>query len=124
MSFHMPESMRVRGSALHDGNNGWFALPSTASTRPLTVIASDGMGWEHVSAKAHQGANKTRIPTWGEMCYVVFLFWDAEDVVMQLHPPRSQWVNCHPSVLHLWRPTHVPIPLPDPVLVGLLTQEA
>jgi hypothetical protein len=59
-----------------------------------------------------------RTPTWGEMDQVVQLFWDAEDAVMQLHPPRSTWVNHHPHCLHLWRPTEAAIPLPPPIFVG------
>jgi hypothetical protein len=52
------------------------------------------------------------------MCYVKSLFWDDEEAVMQLHPPKSEWVNNHPYALHLWRPIGATIPLPPSVLVG------
>lgn len=52
------------------------------------------------------------------MCLVKSIFWDDEDAVMQLHPPRSEWVNNHRYCLHLWRPVGVEIPLPPSWMVG------
>lgn len=51
------------------------------------------------------------------MCFVKDLFWDGEDAVMQLHPPKSNYVNNHPHCLHLWRPTQAVIPMPETILV-------
>jgi len=65
----------------------------------LRVIASAAGGWEHVSVSL-----RTRCPTWEEMCYVKGIFFGEEETVMQLHPPKSQYVNHHPYCLHLWRP--------------------
>jgi len=119
--FHVLEQYRIRsgvmGSSAFDGNNGMFLISPSSRNRPLSCIVSDGFGWEHVSVKAHQGS-KTRIPTWHEMCVVKALFWDADDAVMQLHPPQSQWINNHQDVLHLWRPIGQHIPLPASILVG------
>jgi len=42
---------------------------------------------------------------------------------MQLHPPRSKWINNHPYCLHLWRPTKQEIPLPPEIAVGILGLE-
>jgi len=53
------------------------------------------------------------------MAYVKDLCWDDEDVVMQLHPRKSEYVNNHPHVLHLWRPRHEMIPTPPSILVGV-----
>ena len=65
----------------------------------LRIIFSEGMGWDHVSVSL-----PTRCPTWDEMCFVKTVFFDDEEVVMQLHPPRSEYVNNFPFCLHLWRP--------------------
>jgi len=65
-------------------------------------------------ARAQQ---QLRTPTWDEMAFVKTLCWDADDVVMQLHPARSAYVNVHPNVLHLWRPLRAIIPLPPRVMV-------
>jgi len=80
----------------------------------LTVLFSDGLGWEHVSV-----STRGRPPNWEEMCAVKNLFWDPDDVVMQLHPARAEYVNLHPHCLHLWRPSSgVSIPTPPRELVG------
>lgn len=52
------------------------------------------------------------------MHYIKTLFWDKEDTVIQYHPPQSQYVNCHPFTLHLWRPIGLTIPVPPSILVG------
>jgi len=125
--FHVPEKYRMSkgpyGSDFTFGNNGAFVLPPKVGNRVLYIIASDGMGWEHVSIHAYEG-KKTRTPTWAEMCYVKDLFWDGEDVVMQLHPKKSEYVNNHPDVLHLWRPTEAVIPTPPSILVGFKESDA
>lgn len=94
--------------------------------RALTVIADDGSraahrlrnpdvhGWEHASVSFEGGES---LPNWTEMDFVKRLFWDDEEAVMQLHPPRSQWVS-NAEVLHLWRPIDADIPLPPTRMVG------
>ena len=47
------------------------------------------------------------------------LCWAAEEAVMQLHPPRSKWINNHPYCLHLWRPLNQEIPLPPEIAVAI-----
>ncbi len=131
MSFHVPERWRlVQGpisSAPYAGQFGAFLIDSCEPGWQLAMIADDGthaevpesLGWEHVSVSARsERRRQTRVPTWREMCLVKELFWDDEDVVMQLHPRRSLYVNQHPHVLHLWRSTTQPIPEPPPALVG------
>jgi hypothetical protein len=48
------------------------------------------------------------------------LFWGDEEAVMQLHPPKSTWINNHNFCLHLWKPhsTVGEIPLPPGIAVG------
>jgi hypothetical protein len=122
MSFHVPERCRIRtGPMASDatyGNNGAFFVPGPGarglSGPRMTVIASDGMGWEHVSASL-----PNRCPTWDEMCHIKGIFWDDTDCVVQFHPPRSEYVNNHPYCLHLWRPTEAVIPMPPSLMVGI-----
>lgn len=125
MTFRFPEKYRLRkgelGSSLEaDGLNGAGFIPVRTHRAPLKFIASDGSGcvvgerWEHVSVSLPD-----RCPTWQEMCAVKALFWDDEDSVMQLHPPRSTWVNNHSYCLHLWRPVDATVPLPPEWMVGL-----
>lgn len=120
MSFKVPEKYRVtigqfRTTQEQHGNNGAFFIPTRPGRDPLRVIASDMGGWEHVSVSLPD-----QCPSWELMCKVKSLFWDDEDCVMQLHPPRSQWVNNHSFCLHLWRPTDGRIiPTPPQLMVGI-----
>ena len=118
MTFHVPEKHRItsgpmRSSSLN-GNNGQFMVRSLKLKYPLFCQSSDGAGWEHVSVSLN-----TRTPTWEEMCFIKSIFWDEEDCVMQLHPPKSEYINNHNYCLHLWRPIDIQIPVPEPILVGI-----
>lgn len=116
-AFRVPEQYRItKGQMATDasfGNNGVFFVPSRPGKAPFRVIASDGEGWEHVSVSLPD-----RCPTWGEMCSIKAMFWSDETTVMQLHPPRSQWVSNHAYCLHLWRPIGQDIPAPPSWMVG------
>lgn len=118
--FHVPEKYRLETGRMRSnasfGNNGAFRIPSPLG-RVLVIIASDGMGWEHVSIHAERG-KELATPYWNEMSFVKDLFWDDEDVVMQLHPKKTEYVNNHPNTLHLWRPVTTEIPTPPSILVG------
>ena len=124
---HVPEKWRVRNARLPAcGNNGMFLIPAVGKFRPLPllVVASCGddwveaglplPAWEHVSI-----STPVRCPTWEEMCFVKDVFWDSEDVVIQIHAPRSEWVNNHPYCLHLYKPIGVELPRPPAITVGV-----
>jgi hypothetical protein len=83
----------------------------------LVIIAADAglkiaQGWEHVSVSVRH-----RIPNWTEMSFVKDLFWAPEDCVVQFHVPKSEHINRHPNVLHLWRRTAAEFPRPPSILV-------
>lgn len=101
------------GSDASYGFNGAFFVPHHTTNQELTIVASAGMDWEHVSVSC-----RNRCPNWQEMCFVKNLFWDEEEVVMQLHPAKSNYVNMHPNCLHLWKPQKKEIPLPPSIMVG------
>jgi hypothetical protein len=101
------------------GQYGAFLVPSPEPGWLLALICDDGtnaevpesLGWEHVSVQAIRPNQKdSRVPTWKEMAFVKDLCWDADDVVVQFHPRQSEYVNVHPSVLHLWRREGFPTP--------------
>jgi hypothetical protein len=117
MTFHVPEKFRIvkglMATSAKDGNNGAFML-SLPYFLQLFVVATDNDDWEHVSVSLHD-----RCPTWDEMCHVKALFWDAEDCVLQYHPPEADYVNNHRFCLHLWRPVGFEIPRPPAWMVGI-----
>ena len=131
MSFHVPEPYRLRAGPLASnftyGNNGAFIFDSVISNRKVMVVASDGRDWqaaglngppwEHVSVHCFSGKRQFT-PTWVEMCAVKDIFWDEDDVVIQFHPARSDYVNNHANTLHLWRPVGIQLPVPPAITVG------
>ncbi|MFA5217151.1 hypothetical protein [Sulfuricurvum sp.] len=102
------------GSDKRFGMCGAFKIPFEGNT--ICIIATDGKGfipqWEHVSVSL-----TNRCPNWKEMCFVKDLFWGEEEVVMQLHPAKSEYINQHPHCLHLWRPVKEHIPKPPSIFV-------
>lgn len=96
------------------GFNGFFRLAVNGEW--LKIIASDGYGWQHVSVSKESGQ---QVPNWGHMSAIKELFWGDDVWVVQFHPARSEYVNNHPGVLHLWRPTEAQLPTPPAILVGI-----
>lgn len=94
-----------------DGTCGCFIVMHNGVA--LRVIASSGLGWDHVSVSL-----STRCPTWEEMEAVKRAFFRDDETAMQLHVPPARHVNVHPYCLHLWRPHHADIPMPPAVMVG------
>lgn len=115
-----------------DGMNGAFSIPLSGFGHKVIAncIVSDGRcdeydpstaeiaGFEHVSVHILE-FGKQRIPTWAEMCAVKDLFWDPEECVVQYHPPKSDYVNNHPHVLHLWKWLKGEFPRPSHLTVGI-----
>ena len=100
------------GSDASYGNNGVFIIRHGAI--PIIVQASDGAGWEHISVSL-----ETRCPVWPEMCFIKDLFWAEDEVVIQYHPAKRDYVNNHAFCLHLWKPIGVELPQPPTNLVGI-----
>lgn len=88
-----------------DGMRGVFVLYCPDTGKDLLCISSGADselngGWEHVSV-SRIGSN--RPPIWDEICFVKDMFWDENECVVQFHPKKSDYVNLHPGVLHLWK---------------------
>lgn len=120
--FKVPNEYRIKNHPILSsnddfGNMGAFEIPLSNRTTAF-VIAADELGWEHVSAHVVSD-KKRRTPSWAEMCKIKDMFWDDEDCVIQYHPPKSEYVNNHKYVLHLWKPKGIEIPMPDSILVGI-----
>jgi hypothetical protein len=115
-----PDRYRIANGAYGSpkgADYGAFVIPGPCG-EDLRVIVSPGdadesIPWEHASVSL-----RNRCPRWQEMCFIKDLFWDEEEAVMQLHPPKSTWINNHPHCLHLWKPMEAEIPLPPSIAVG------
>ena len=95
-------------------NAGIFIFESPQDKKQLRCIVSKEYGgWDHVSV-----SRVDRCPTWEEMCFIKDKFFEPEEVAMQLHPPKSEWVNNHQFCLHIWKPLIQEIPKPPSHFVG------
>jgi len=94
---------------------GAFQLKSPCDGKPLTIIATDGLGWDHVSV-----SRTNRCPNWQEMEFVKRRFFYDHETAMQLHVPLAEHIDNHPYCLHLWSPQDVAIPRPPGKLVGAI----
>ncbi len=107
--------LRVLAGWLIEGYSNSYNIPFEGRTlRVIATPASDpeGEGWDHVSVSL-----EGRTPNWREMEHVKRMFFKEDEWAMQLHAPPAKHISIHPYVLHLWRPSHQPIPIPGEVLV-------
>ena len=88
-----------------NGNNGAFVTPMGGCK--VYVMASDGDGWDHVSVSLKQ-----RCPNWREMCMIKDLFFTEDECVIQYHPAKKDYINCHNFCLHMWKPQGIELPMP------------
>lgn len=96
----------------NDGGNGLISMPLWKGS----VIWSNGAGWEHVSVSPE---SKRITPSWDDMCRIKDMFFYEDEAVIQIHPPKAEYVNNMPNCLHLWRCTYKDMVLPPSVLVGV-----
>lgn len=106
------------GTSPGDCFGAFFFQRGTVSFVAIVSEGDDTIPWEHVSVRA-KDYNGERCPTWDEMCFIKQLFWDDEEECCQFHPKKSEYVNCHPHVLHIWRATMTALPTPPAIAVGI-----
>jgi hypothetical protein len=100
---------------------GWFEIPVDDGPRGKlgpklrVLVAPADKEWQHISV-----SRGDRCPTWEDMCKVKDLFFDPEEVVVQFHPRKSEYVNLAKNCLHLWRLNDGrEFPTPPSILVGI-----
>lgn len=96
-----------------DHETGMFRIPSLTDSVEMTIIASVGGGWDHVSV-----SRTDRCPTWEEMEHVKRSFFKEEETAFQLHVPPNDHISFHHTCLHLWRPIDGKIPMPPSWMVA------
>jgi hypothetical protein len=119
------KSFQIWTSTEEDGYMGFFFIPYKfiPGKHTLKVMSSgpklpsdpraDILDWEHVSVSLGN-----RCPTWDEMCFIKNIFWEEDEVVVQYHPAKKDYVNNSPYCLHLWKPAHTVLPTPPSIAVG------
>lgn len=81
-----------------------------------SLIFSYQGGWEHCSVSPYM---KRIIPDWETMCKLKDIFWKDDESVIQIHPPKDEYVNNKSNCLHLWRCYFKEMVLPPSCFVGL-----
>ena len=104
------ENIKVVSQSL-DGMLGFIKLPDSGNA---SIVISWGGGWEHVSVAPRKTYN---VPTWADMCYLKDLIFNEDEVVIQIHPKKADYVNFKSNCLHLWRPIKEAIPTPPKIFV-------
>ena len=95
-----------------DGFSGVIQFPRWQGT----IVCSWGAGWEHVSVAPFR---RNYTPTWDDMCFLKNIIWNDEEAAIQIHPPKSEYVNNLSNCLHLWRCSYREMVLPPSCLVGI-----
>lgn len=106
----------IKAEAPNDGIGGYYY--DTVSDKRLNFIFSYQMGWEHLSVSM-----PSRTPTWEQMCKMKSIFWGEDEVCVEYHPKKEDYVNNHPHCLHIWKPTEVELPTPPSILVGFRNED-
>lgn len=107
-----PAVLRMYGNS-GDETCGVFNVPFPRTGVVLNIIASSGLGWDHVSVSL-----PNRCPNWPEMEHVKRMFFLPDETAMQLHVPPSDHISYHPNCLHIWRPHNQEIPRPPADMVA------
>ena len=96
----------------NDGIKGFM----TVDRVDMSFVASWGGGWDHVSVAP---LKKKIVPSWEMMCKVKDIFFKPDEAVIQIHPPKDEYVNNMPNCLHLWRCRYKEMVLPPSCFVGI-----
>ena len=88
-------------------------MHSFKSSDKCLVKFTKCVGWEHLSV-----SHKNKIPSWETMQEMKEIFWTDDEICMQLHPKKSEYINNDNYTLHIWKPLNEDIPTPPSILVG------
>ena len=94
-----------------DGIRGFIEINRVG----MSFVASWGGGWDHVSVAP---IKKRITPDWEIMCKVKDIFFKPDEAVIQIHPPKDEYVNNMSNCLHLWRANDKDMTLPPSFMVG------
>jgi hypothetical protein len=100
------------GRQTKDGYDGTICLRGWTGS----IIVSNGGGWDHVSVSPMK---RSYTPTWDDMCALKDIFFKEDEAVIQIHPPKNEYVNNMPNCLHLWRANDKEMVLPPSCFVGM-----
>lgn len=92
------EGMKVEDAVITGGGYGDVTINGWTGS---VIWGMEEDGWEHVSVSPY---DKKITPSWDDMCRLKDIFFKDEEVVIQIHPKKSEYINKVENCLHLWRP--------------------
>jgi len=117
---NFPNQNRVRHGLFESFDHdqyGVFIIPWGYPFIAQCIVSKEN-GWEHVSVTIiEQPSNDSRTPTWDEMSRIKDLFWNENETTVQFHPKKSEYVNNHEHVLHIWKQVGKDFTLPPKELI-------
>lgn len=95
--------IKIKEQMFDDNCRICFTGLMTTSKRTYIVVftideINPGELWEHASMSGHHTT-----PSWDDMCQLKDAIWNEDEECIQYHPKKSEYVNCHPHCLHIWR---------------------
>lgn len=84
----------------------------------LNFMFSWACGFEHLSV-----STTVKTPSWEQMCKMKDIFWNEDEVCMQLHPAKEDYIDNMKYCLHIWKPINEKIPTPPNLMVGIRPDE-
>ena len=87
---------------------------SKVSYYEYIFVFTKSLGWEHLSI-----SHKNKTPSWDVMCEIKDIFFKEDEVCVQYHPKKEDYVNNHPHCLHIWRNYEQEFITPPYWMVGL-----
>lgn len=88
------------GTSYINKSQGIFAILSVS-------VEQDGKTWLHLSV-----SRSSRLPSYDDLLWCKSIFIGDKRKAVQVFPPKSEHINIHPYVLHLWA-CLAEDPLPD-----------
>jgi len=87
------------------GTTSWVKNSLKVLFSPIESHTETDLGggyWKHLSI-----SHPKRYPFWDEILDARYTFFSDEETVIQIMPPKREYVNLHKFCFHLWSPIGV-----------------
>ena len=94
------KQVQVVGTLLSKGSTVWHKEHLMVLFSPREKHTENDLGggyWRHLSI-----SHPKRYPYWHEILDARYTFFEDNDTVFQILPPKSEYVNLHKWCFHLW----------------------
>lgn len=90
----------MRSLEIRETQRSEFYLPIADGIGNVSALNFKNDSWEHVLIDLEA---QKRCATYEEMCNLKDIFWDENEIAIQVHPAKSDYINFCKYCLHLWR---------------------